>query len=226
MSGRRRATARPTLQPPSIDALEPADAAPSPDDRYEHLRFTRADWTGAYAEHIEIDACELSDTRLTEARLPSARIADARFDACDATNAEAEDSSLLRVALTNSKLLGLHLGGASLRHVRFADCNLMLSSFRFAKLWRVSFVDCDLRQATFQGCELTHCEFAGCDLREAQFSHSAHDGTDLRGSRLEGLRGLEALGGAVIDGNQLIDLAPQLAASIGLRVADPSEEEA
>ena len=42
---------------------------------------------------------------------------------------------------------------------------------------------------------------------------------DLRGSRLSVARGVEGLAGATVDPVQLIELAPQLAQRLGLRVS-------
>ncbi|QBI21615.1 pentapeptide repeat-containing protein [Egibacter rhizosphaerae] len=218
----RRGTA---VRPPTLTALEPAGhgAVPVDEGRYEQVRFDRADWRGVEAAHVEIDAVAFEDVDLTAARLPSARLTDVRLTSSDATNADLDHGTLLRVEIERTKLLGVDCAGAFLTDVRFVDCKLTLASFRFARLRRVEFVDCDLRQATFQGCDLRRTAFAGCELGEVEFSHSTHETTDLRGSRLIDLRGVDALRGAIVDSAQLVDLAPSLAAGVGLRVVDGGE---
>ena len=60
--------------------------------------------------------------------------------------------------------------------------------------------------------------FAGSDLAGADFSSARCAAVDLRGARLDGLRGIAALEGATIGFDQLVGLAPALAQALGLQV--------
>ncbi len=58
-----------------------------------------------------------------------------------------------------------------------------------------------------------------CALKGADFGKATLKDVDLRGAApLEIARGLERLSGAVISTGQLLDLAPALAAAVGIRV--------
>ena len=67
---------------------------------------------------------------------------------------------------------------------------------------RVTFVDCTVDELDITGATLT--------------------AVDLSGARLRSLIGVESLRGAIIGEGQLLDLAPLLAAQLGLEIrADP-----
>jgi hypothetical protein len=47
---------------------------------------------------------------------------------------------------------------------------------------------------------------------------------DLRTSAVANIRGVGSMKGAIIDGSQLIDLAPLFATELGIRVENPGHE--
>jgi hypothetical protein len=67
---------------------------------------------------------------------------------------------------------------------------------------------------------LAHVHFGGCDLAGADVSKVRCTDVDLRGARLDGVKGVGALKGATISPDQLVVLAPGLAHAIGLRIVD------
>jgi len=105
-----------------------------------------------------------------------------------------------------------------LRDVTFTDCKLDDANLRMARLLQVRFDATVLAGALFGAGELDGVTFPGCDLSGADFSHVRAHAVDLRDARLAGLRGLEALRGAMIGTDQLVELAPALAYALGLVV--------
>jgi uncharacterized protein YjbI with pentapeptide repeats len=75
------------------------------------------------------------------------------------------------------------------------ECELNASA-----LTDVLFENCELRQATFSGIRLKRVELRGCDLT--------------------GLRGVEALRGARMPWNDMLENAPLFAAALGLEIVD------
>jgi uncharacterized protein YjbI with pentapeptide repeats len=64
-------------------------------------------------------------------------------------------------------------------------------------------------------------EFVDCALKSADFTAATLTDADLRGATELGIAGgLDRLSGAVISTAQLLDLAPVLAAELGIRVED------
>ena len=105
-----------------------------------------------------------------------------------------------------------------IRSVLFAGSRLDDVNVRHARLEAVEFDDCNLVGSDFMGATLTDVGFGGSDLSGAEFSQSAVERVDLRGARVDGLRGVRALSGATVSPDQLVTLAPTLATAVGLVV--------
>src|SRR5262249_53881164 len=114
---------------------------------------------------------------------------------------------------------GVQWHDADVRRVHFDQGKLDAVNFRGAALTDVVFTDCLLREADFGGAQLTPARFPGCTFQDADFSRAKLAEVDLRGAKLHFKAGLDALRGATIDGGQLVDLAPALAAHVGLKIA-------
>ena len=181
------------------------------------------DAAGRQAGWVTIDETRLDRPQLATARLPQAQFHDVEIAGGDLANLAMERSGLTRVRIAQSRLTGVDLPEAQLEDVQFSGCAADMVSFRFASLRRVAFTDCSLRDADFSNAKLAHVSFAGCDLRGAQMSAVQLTKVDLRGANLESIGGLADLKGAVIDPQQVIGIADQLAAAIGLVVAWPEE---
>jgi uncharacterized protein YjbI with pentapeptide repeats len=173
----------------------------------------------ALAGDREIEGVALAPTALDDADFRGIRVIDVSAERLSATSGDWRAAGLLRVDLREARLTGLDLGEARLREVRFRGCKLDYVNFRHAAIEYVSFEDCVLAHADFQGAKLDSVRFEGCALAEADFSKATLSRVDLRGSELAGIGGsLLGLAGAVVDSLQLMDLAPQLAAELGIQV--------
>ena len=75
----------------------------------------------------------------------------------------------------------------------------------------------------FGGAKLNDVTFDGTDLRGADVSQVRCERVDLRGARLDGIKGAGALSGATVSPEQLVVLAPALAAAVGLTVRPPDD---
>lgn len=118
-----------------------------------------------------------------------------------------------RVELKQFVLTEVDLSGAKLD--RFD-----LSSFRFGRLKRVRFEGCRLIEADLQGVVANTCTFIECDLTGAQLSHANFEGCGFRGCRLASVGGLEALKGAQMAWEDVMELATAWVASVGIEVRD------
>jgi uncharacterized protein YjbI with pentapeptide repeats len=104
--------------------------------------------------------------------------------------------------------------------VTFADCKLDDANLRLAKLQRLRFASCVLAGAELVGAQLDRVAFPASDLAGADLSNARCTEVDLRGARLDGLRGVSSLAGATIGSDQLIGFAPALAQALGIAVRD------
>ena len=79
-------------------------------------------------------------------------------------------------------------------------------------------------RADFGGTRLDRVHLTECDLTAADFSNARCTELDLRGARLEGVKGIGSLRGAIIGPEQLYGLAPGLAAAVGIAVREPEDD--
>lgn len=138
----------------------------------------------------------------------------------DWANRRAPRAAASRVELRRCRLTGTDLAEATLRDVTFDECRIDLAGLRFAKLERVVFRDCRMGECDFYGASLKDVLFERCELREATFSACTLERVELRGCALEGLRGAEALRGARMPWNDVLECAPLFAAALGIEIAD------
>ena len=107
-----------------------------------------------------------------------------------------------------------------MRDVTFVACRLDLVGLRFARLERVVFRDCRLEETDLYGARLKDVLFERCTLREATLTGVTLERCELRGCDLAGLRGAEALAGARIPWNDVLEHAPLFAAALGIEIVD------
>lgn len=184
------------------------------DAEVEHLGAEGEAGSGRIV-HARISSGELGDGRLRNLRL-----VDVVAERLDAANGDWRGASLSRVELRGCRFTGVGLIEATLEDVVLDDCKLDLANFRGARLERVVFRDCVLTAADFSGAALAGVRFDHCQLEETDFNGAELTDVDLRGSDLRLGGDVAALRGAIIDTGQAIDLAPRMAASLGLRVID------
>lgn len=75
-----------------------------------------------------------------------------------------------------------------------------------------------ISDADFNNATLKNVEFIGCTITGISFSSARMDNVDLSGSYIENVKGVRNLKGATIGDDQLIQLAPLLAAEAGLKI--------
>jgi len=114
---------------------------------------------------------------------------------------------------------------SSFRDVVFSDCRLDNANFRMCDFERVTFESADLRMADFYGSKLVACRFFDCNLTGVDFSNAQMGGSRLHGSRLEEIKGVDALRGVVIDSTQVLPLGAQLLGTMAITVDDQREAE-
>jgi uncharacterized protein YjbI with pentapeptide repeats len=130
------------------------------------------------------------------------------------------EATLLRVRAVDCRFVGADLAQAVVRWTTFVDCRFDEASLRLAKLEHVRFERCALAQADFTAAQLTHTAFPESDCSGADFTQACCDDVDLRDARLERLRGIASLRGAMISRDQIVPIAPDLAVAMGLLIAD------
>jgi uncharacterized protein YjbI with pentapeptide repeats len=145
---------------------------------------------------------------------------DAVADGLDWANRQARRVFLRRAELRRCRLTGTELAESRLEDVTFDDCRLDLVGLRGATLERVVFHDCRMRECELNSARLTDVLFENCELREATLSGVRLKRVELRGCDLNGLRGVEALRGARMPWDDVLQNAPLFATALGLEIVD------
>ncbi len=211
--------AAPRVSPPDLpphlqDAVPPRRGSESFQQRWTEL----ADQTDA--AHAAITECAILGASVDRLDLTGATLVDVDVRDLRATTFTARGARLRRVRITGGRIGTLDLADADvdeleLRGVRVAYLSLAAS--------RLS----DLLVA---GCTIGTLDLPQSSVSRASFIDSRADDVDTRGVRAQDLdlRGLEALSfldpaslrGVILSARQVQELAPALAAALGIRVVD------
>jgi uncharacterized protein YjbI with pentapeptide repeats len=147
-------------------------------------------------------------------------LVDAEVENADWANQRAPGFVARRIELRHSRLTGAELAEAASIDVTFLDCRLDLAAFRIASLERVVFRDCRMTESDFYGASLKDVLFEHCELREATFTSAKIERVELLGCDLVGLRGVEALRGARMPWNDVLENAPLFATALGIEIIE------
>lgn len=193
-------------QPKWLAALPAADAAVEafPECVDGELDLHRLRVVGAtVASAVVVDRPELVDVALLR---------------CDVAGFVGRNGRAARVLVEDSRLRGVTWANGVVEDVLFERVTAADLSLRFSKLRRVVFRDCQLPELdlTEAGCD--DVRFERCDLRAAKFHHARVGALRLEGCDLTGCTGAEALRGASVHGDDLMTLAPSLAAALDITV--------
>ncbi|KPI04779.1 hypothetical protein OV450_4147 [Actinobacteria bacterium OV450] len=212
-----KAARRPEVRLPELGLWEGGGL--EPDGDYDGLEFTDLDLAGQEGVGARFMDCALRRCALDGAGLAKARLLDSVLEGVRGVGTDLSGASLRDVEVVEARLGGVQLHGAVLERVVFRGGKIDYLNLREARLKDVVFEGCVLVEADFGRAVLERVEFRGCTLRGADFTGARMTDVDLRGvAELDIARGVEALSGAVISPAQLFDLAPALAAQLGLRV--------
>jgi uncharacterized protein YjbI with pentapeptide repeats len=225
--GARRAkgaAAEPARRPPELRLpAEPArhDGSPlEPEHDYDGVAFAEEDFGGSGATGIRFLSCTFTGCTMTGLDLTGSVMRELRIERLRAVGTEFVSTGWLDVEVSGSLLAGPLLYDATLERVVFRDCKLDAANFRDATLTDVTFEGCSLTDADFSRATMRRVGFPGSRLAGADFTKADLGEVDLRGCELGIERGLDSLGGAIVDQAQLVALAPVLAAHLGIEVRD------
>ncbi|MBZ6105928.1 pentapeptide repeat-containing protein [Streptomyces olivaceus] len=217
-----RAARRPELRLPPLTPYE--DGGLEPDGDYDALEFRETDLSGQDAAGARFMDCALTGCALDGASLPRARLLDSVLTGVRGVGTDLAEATLRDVELHDARLGGTQLHGAVLERVLVRGGKIDYLNLRRSRLKDVVFEGCVLVEPDFGGARLERVAFVDCALRQADLSAAVLTDVDLRGAApLELSRGVDRLSGAVISPPQLLDLAPVLAAELGLRVVGEEE---
>lgn len=207
----------PDLVLPELDPYE--GGALEREGDYDSLEFDEVELTGQDGRGARFLECALRDVGLDEARLGHARLLSCRLERVRGVGTQLPGAQLRDVEMDQVRLGGVQLHGATLERVRIVGSKIDYLNLRQAKLRDVVFENCVLREPDFAGAALRRVSFVGCELRGAGFAQAGLRDVDFRGAAsLDLSDGFDRLAGCVVTPTQLLDLAPALAARLGITV--------
>jgi Pentapeptide repeats (9 copies) len=95
-----------------------------------------------------------------------------------------------------------------------------LCSFRQSELKIVRFEECRMEEADFSDAQLRSAMFSGCDLSRVTLTGASFAHSEIRGCDLSGARGPERLRGIRMPWTDVIKIAGELAAGLGIEILD------
>ncbi|MGW5753597.1 pentapeptide repeat-containing protein [Nocardia rhamnosiphila] len=203
---------------PFANLLEPAGAI-AREGEYDCLRFDDAVLTAPDAAHTVFDQCTFRPVQVDGGSLRGARFTEAWLHGMRITGTDLADAAWMDAEIVEGAWSGVEASGTELRRVEFHNCKLDSINFRGAALTKVRFVDCVLRHVDFGGATLNEVDFAGSEISALVVRDARLTKVDFRGAQaLRVAEGVTALRGAIVTPDQLLDLAPAFAASVGLLV--------
>ncbi|WP_406008227.1 pentapeptide repeat-containing protein [Streptomyces sp. NBC_00637] len=213
VKGARRPEVRlPPLEPYAGGELEP-------DGDYDGVELRELDLAGQDGGGARFMDCALRGCALDETRLRHTRFLDSVLSGIRGVGTDLAEATLRDVELLDARLGGTQMYGAVLERVVIRGGKIDYLNLRQARLRDVVFESCVLVEPDFGGARLERVEFVDCALKSADFTAATLTDVDLRGAVELGLAGgVDRLSGAVISAAQLLDLAPVLAAELGIRV--------
>jgi uncharacterized protein YjbI with pentapeptide repeats len=205
----------PQLTPFDGDVLEAGNDHDAVD--FVDLDFSGQDASDARFLECRFLRCSLDGTSLRRARVVGSLLADA-----NATSLDLGDSTWRDAEISGGRIGAVSLAGASLTGVRVRDGRFGFANLTGAHLDDVIFEGCEVGSLDARSAQLRRVTFIDCIVDELDITAATLTAVDLSGARLRSLIGVESLRGAIIGEGQLMDLAPLLAAQLGLEIrADP-----
>jgi uncharacterized protein YjbI with pentapeptide repeats len=185
----------------------------------EEVTVKAPDWSAQTAARVSLDTVRLDQPLAMGARVRASTWVDVAISGGELAGADLTQSTWRRVAVVGGRFSGIIMPEADLRDVIIADCKLDLANFRRARLARVRFERCLLSEADFGGAQLSDVVFDHCDLTGVDLGGVLSRAVAFPGSTLARLSGIGGLSGCALSADQMIVLAPELAAALGIKRA-------
>jgi uncharacterized protein YjbI with pentapeptide repeats len=212
-----------TTQAPRIDPIAFGALAEGDPDRLER--------------DADLESVQYAGLSLGSLDLPGALVSSSRFENVSADETDLKGARLVEVELdrvnlpvvraartqwrdvrVNGRLGSLEAYESQWRGVHFVGCKLSFVNLRGAELLDVAFTDCIIEELDLVSASVRRLRLEGCRVARLNVQHATLVDVDLRGALLESIDGVTGLNGATISPEQLMTVAPLLAAGVGIRV--------
>lgn len=206
------------IDPRNLDDWTPVPGDVLTGDRIEGKRIGVFDIAGERLPDLELEECVVDTLRADAADLRGLRVRDSVVETLDAPVFRASSSAWREVRVAGGRVGSAELYDATLNGVEFVGMKLGFVNLRASTLTDVVFRDCVVDELDVADARLLRVAFPGTRIRSVEGSGTRIEHVDLRDADLDRAERLEGLRGATIGSDQLVALAPLLAAQAGYRV--------
>lgn len=168
---------------------------------------------------------ELDVALLDDEALEADGLRDAVLEQADLANRRGRRVLVERVRLRGCRMTGIQLAESKLRDVEVVNSRVDLAAFRMSTLERVVFRGCQMQELDLVEAQLRSVVFESCDMTGADFSNARFGRVLMRDCKLPGAVGLERLRGVAMPWPDVVGLAGDLAAAIGIKILYPDDDE-
>lgn len=217
----RKTPAPPELRPLRLPHLVAGDAARIyVHGKYDAQQFTGSDLEGIDLTDTRFSGCSFAGIGTAELELTSARIVDTALTRLNVPAVSAAYATLRNVVFEESRVGVLQCIEGSWDAVHLRQCKIGYLNLREATVRDLLFTDCVIDELDLAGAEVERVAFSGSGVNFLDVTDATLNDVDLRALVLPDISGLAHLKGATLNYLQLHQLAPSLAAHIGIGIED------
>ena len=214
----------PVLTAPDLSRLRDGAADElAAGEMVEDLRLAEADLSGAGLSAISLLSCRFSEVFADDTDLTAARLVDCRLERLSSTYLHSPRSTWRTVELTGSRIGAWELYDADIESLLIEDCRLGFANLAGTGMSDVLIRGTRIDELDLSGIEAQRVRFEDCRVGTLRLRGGSLSDVDLRGLEMSVVDGVDSLAGTTISGEQLTELAPLMAAHLGLRVKDGRE---
>lgn len=208
--------AAPRVSPPDLpDRLEIAEPRRGAD-----LLAARLDLTGdADLAHASLEQCVVA-ADVDALDLTGATILDVDMREVRVASMPLRNASIRRMRIVGGRIGTLDLSGARIDELELRDLRIDYLNLGGAKATDVLFAESSIRTLDIPQAELTRVGFENCRSDEVDPRGLRAKDVDLRGLDAMSFTDANSLRGVTLTGFQVQQLAPVIAAGIGIQVRD------
>jgi uncharacterized protein YjbI with pentapeptide repeats len=145
-------------------------------------------------------------------------ISESVLERLDVVALSAAESGWRRVEIRDSRIGSSELFDSTWRAVHFVNSKLGYLNLRDAQVSDLQFTNCIVEDLDLIRAKATRVSFTDCRIGRIELTGATLVDVDLRGAQLTDVGDLAGLAGATVSLEQLLDLAPLMAARLGVKV--------
>ncbi|GAB3810843.1 pentapeptide repeat-containing protein [Tessaracoccus terricola] len=166
-----------------------------------------------------VNGSVFSDVVADELVFASSRLVETRFQQTAAPVVKSARAAWREVEFDGGRLGAIEAFDLDARAVHFRGCRISYLNLRGSKLLDFCFTDCIVEELDLLQADAKRFAFPGTRIGSLTVHNSKVADIDLRGAELASVSGWQWLAGATMSEEQLMFLAPQIAAELKIRVA-------